>query len=325
MTTARKLHTPIRIGLSVLLACSQSLACAAAFGADTTSNVQAHEETPVKIAQTAPVQLRASAVPVLTPGAIEAANLLGIMPKVERLRQLGQNHVDGQPMSDEEMALKVDIMDRIMGGSLEVRMTAGRIDRELAWSFSGQGMLQAKRQKILNYLFAANFMQGGILGTLSGPMFLDKKPQVGTELLLLASSIGLFLSTVSFAEARVQHSKHMDDETTVLAYVYNLNPPEPHHKPEIITKFMRSVPPGATDNRTRVQALMDQWQRGRYLRSTDETNLRKLSAYQPDDAHWKENISLLSARIRMLFDTQSTIEEFDGELLDLMRACDVGA
>jgi hypothetical protein len=312
----------MRIGMSVLLACTQSLACAA-FGADASTALQAPEETPVKMAQSAPVQLRASAVPVLTPGAIEAAKLLNILPKVERLRQLAQNHVDGQPMTDEEMALKVDVMDRIMGGSLEVRMVAGRIDRELAWSFSGQGMLQAKRQKILNYLFAANFMQGGILGTTSGPMFLDKKPQVGTELLLLASSIGLFLSTVSFIEAKNQGSKRMDDETTVLAYVYDLNPPEPNHKPEIVTKFMRSVPPGATDNKTRVQSLMGNWQRGRYLRSTDETNLRRLSAFQPDGAHWKENISLLTARIRMLFDTQWTMEQLDGELLDLLRACDV--
>ncbi len=139
----------------------------------------------------------------LTPGAREAGKLLGILPKVERLMQLNRNRAEGAPYTDEELALKVDVLDKVLGGSLEVRMVSGRIDRELAWSFSSQGMLQARRQKILNYLFTANFMQGGTLGVLSGPAFLHGDPRRGTELLLIASSIGLGLSTVSFYEARV--------------------------------------------------------------------------------------------------------------------------
>jgi len=325
--TRRKWQTSIGIGLSLLLASWQSLTCAAAFAADPASPANFEKSLPARQSQPAvPIRLAAlsaGSLPALTPGAVEAASLLGILPKVERLRQLGQAHPDGQPMTDEEMALKVDILDRVMGGSLEVRMVAGRIDRELSWAFNGQGMLQARRQKLLNYLFAATFMQGGVLGVLSGPAFLDKKPQVGTELLLLASSIGLALSSISFVVARTSPTKHIDSETTVLAYVFDLNPPEPLHKPDVVTKFMRAVPPDAKDNKTRVQSLMEGWKKGHFLRSTDQISLRKLAAYQNQGENLKENISLLGSRIRMLFDTQWTIEQLDAELLELLRATDV--
>jgi len=247
--------------------------------------------------------------------------LLGIAPKVDRLIQLGQqpNH---DATSDEELALKVDVLDRVIGGSLEVRMVADRIDRELAWAFSGQGMLNARRQKLLNYLFTANFMQGGILGTLSGPMFLHGQPDVGTELLLLASAIGLSLSTVSFIAAR-SGSKPIDGGTTVLADVFHLSQPEPDHNPEMVWKFLNSAPPQSTDNKTRIESLIAGWRKGRYLRSSEQRELQKLAALDGVTAKDRENVGLVSNRIRMLFDTQWTLEQLDGELLDILRATNI--
>jgi hypothetical protein len=260
----------------------------------------------------------------LTPGAKEAATLLGIMPKIDRLIQLRQTReARGEEMiSDDELALRVEVLDKVMSGCLEVRMVSDRIDRELSWSFASQGMLQAKRQRILNYLFTANFMQSGILGTISGPMFLHGKPVVGTELLLLASSIGLGLSTASFVETR-SGSKKIDGETTVLAHIFELPMTEPPHRFDTVVKFMTSVPPGSTTNKTRRQELIEGWKRGHYLRSTSEKNLEKLSALQPAAQKYKENISLISRRIRMLFDAQWSVQQLDGEMLDLLRATDI--
>jgi hypothetical protein len=225
-------------------------------------------------------------------------------------------------MTDEELGLKVDVLDRIMGGSLEVRMVAGRIDRELSWSFGAQGMLQGKRQRLLNTLFALNFMQGGILGVLSGPAFLHGEPKTGTELLLIASSVGLGLSVISLYESK-SGTKVIDGEPTVLANMFNLNPPESLHKPDMVIKFMNSVPPGKAETRTRIQALMDGWKNGHYLRSTETHHLQKLSAFTPPGEKYKENLGILSDRIRMLFDTQWTVEQLDFGLLDLLRSTDL--
>ncbi len=357
----KKVQMQIRIYLSLCLICCLAINWQAAFAAEQSSPGPAAEandalepgsavaaeftaaapaESPATAIATAPTESQATApsadqsapirlaalnsttAGVLTPGAREVAVLLGILPKVERLMQLSQSRSQSQPMSDEEMGLKVDVLDHIMGGSLEVRMISGRIDREVAWAFSGQGMLQAKRQKILNYLFAANFMQGGMLGIFSGPSFLHGYPKMGTELLLLGSSIGLGLSLISFVEAR-SGSKKMDSEVTVLADVYGLNPPEPLHKPQIVTKYMNSVPPESSDNKTRVQILMARWQKSHTLSSTEERTLRKMSAYQPAGEQYRENISLLAKRIRMLFDTQWTLEQLDADLLELLRATDI--
>jgi hypothetical protein len=260
----------------------------------------------------------------LTPGALEAATLLGIRSKVERLialrRERSNQKSDG--MSDEELDLRVDILDRVLEGSLEVRMVSDRIDRELAWAFAGQGMLQAKRQRMLNYLFTANFVQSGVFGVVSGPLFLHGLPIAGTEMLLLGSSIGLGLSTITLLETRSGH-KAIDGETTVLASVFQLPQPEPPHRFDTIVKFMHSIPPQSTAGTTRIQSLIDDWKRGHYLRSMSESHLTKLAAVQPAADRYRENIKLISDRIRMLFDTQWTVQQFDGEMLDLMRAMDI--
>lgn len=309
--TGRSLLRSSIIAISIA---AQTSSLLPAFGAGAAAG--APEPEPTKLAYD--VSLRP---PSMTPGAIEAAKLLNILPKVERLIELNQQRTS-DAMSDEELALKVDIMDRTLKGAMEVRVVADRIDRELSWAFNSQGGMLAKRQKILNFLFAANFLQGGTLGVLSGPMFLHGNPRAGTELLLLGSSIGLGLSFVSFYEARTG-SRKIDSETTVLAEVYDLPHPDWLHQPDVVYRFMKSVPPGSTDNKTRVQALIDKWKQQHRLRSTEEKNLVKLAAVEPAASKYHETIRLVGDRIRMLFDTQYTVEQLDGEFLDLLRATDV--
>lgn len=265
-------------------------------------------------------------VTTLSPKAREAATLLGILPKVERLIEIKKAKAAGgsDVLSDEELSLKVDILDRVMGASLEIRMVGGRIDRELAWAFSGQGMLLGKRQRNLNYLFTANFIQIGILGVLSGPAFLDNHPTTGTKLLLLASSIGLGLSSLAFLEAR-RGSKEIDGGNTVLGQVFHLESPTPQdHDTEIVTKFLNSVPPSSVTKQSRVETLVEGWKKGHFMRAnSSEKSLQKLAAIQPPGKHYRETPGLLSTRIRMLFDTQYTIELLHEELLELLRATEV--
>ncbi|MBU6452754.1 MAG: hypothetical protein KGS72_13290 [Cyanobacteria bacterium REEB67] len=258
----------------------------------------------------------------LTPGAREAADLMGIMPQVERLIALRQSRTSQDPlnMSDEELNLKVFLLDRIVGQSLEVRMVSDRIDRELAWAYTGKGMLEARRQRNLNFLFSANFLQGGILGTIAGPEFLHGDSRAGSELLLLASAIGLGLSTMSFVEAR-SGSKKMDGEVTVLADIFGLKQTsDPQHRPDVVIKYMTSVPPLSVNNQTRRDALIASWKRGHYLRSTEERQLSKVAAIQLPGERNRENIGDLGNRIRMLYDVQWSVEQLDADLLELLRA-----
>lgn len=262
----------------------------------------------------------------LTPGAREAANLLGILPKVEKLMQLKQarSGQENMALSDEELGLKVDVLDRVLGASMEVRMVSGRIDRDLSWAFAGQGMLNAKQQKILNYLFMANFMQIGVLGVLSGPAFLNGRGALGSELLLLASSIGLSLSVLSFAQANIGYKKRVDGDATILTDVYKIQKPATdEHQPKLVIKYLDSVPPNSRDGKTRSQALIEGWKKGKYLRNMNEITLEKLSAVEPAGKKYKIGANEFQKRIRMLFDTQYTIELFHEELLELLRAAEI--
>ncbi len=256
----------------------------------------------------------------LTPGAREAANLIGVLPKVERLQQLRQSH-PGTELTDEELALKVELLDQIMGAALEVRMVADRIDRELSWAYNGKGMMEAKKQKYLNYLFIASFMQGGILGVTAGREFLLHHTNTGAELLLVASSVGLGLSIIQTIVQRQKGSKPIDGGTTTLAHVFNLqDQKEEQHNPEIVYKFLDSPPLGTT-GKSRKDLLIEDWKKGHYLQK--KANLYTLAAMEKSPGKYKENIAILGNRIRMLFDTQWTVEQLDAELLELLRATDV--
>lgn len=256
----------------------------------------------------------------LTPRAREAAEILGLSQRVERLLQLkGQRTDSSANISDEEMALKLGILDKVLGASLEVRMVAGRIDRELGWAYNGHDMLQAKRQRNLNMIFTANFLQLGVLGTLSGPLFLTGQSKAGGELLLIADSVGLALTALATAESR-SGKKKIDGGTTILAEVFHLDSNDkPDHRIEVVTAYLNAIPPDSKDKKTRIEALVAGWKKGKYLTSESTDNLQKLSGINPTGQS-KEDIGLLTKRIRMLFDTQYTVEMLHEGLLELLRA-----
>jgi len=83
----------------------------------------------------------------LTPGGKEAATLLGILPKVDRLIELRQARGADSPISDEELGLKVDVLDRVLRGTLEVRMVSDRIDRELSWHLLAKACFREKDKR----------------------------------------------------------------------------------------------------------------------------------------------------------------------------------
>jgi hypothetical protein len=256
----------------------------------------------------------------LTPAAREAASLLGILPKVERLIQIRNSKTDPDSVpTDEEMDLKVDVLDKVLGASLEVRMITDRIDRELTWSFAIMNMLQSKRQRNLNILFTANFLEAGILGVIAGGYFLKKQDQTGIEILLVSASIGLGLTALSIMGSRSGKRK-IDGKTTILADVFHLPQPEPEHSFGLITRFLNSPQPDSSDNKTRIEILVDNWKEHRFLRKIDEPNLVRLASAQPEARKMKENIGLISTRIHMLSDTQLSVEQLDIGLLELLRA-----
>ena len=116
----------VLVGLSLVLGFAQTLNYAALAAAE--SVVTQTEQTSTQSPKMRLNALSTNTSSGLTPAAEEAASLLGILPQVERLMQLSKNRTDSQTMSDEELSLRVEVLDKIMGGTLEVRMVAGRID-----------------------------------------------------------------------------------------------------------------------------------------------------------------------------------------------------
>ena len=129
------------------------------------------------------------------------------------------------------------------------------------------------------------------------------------NLLLLASSIGLGLSTISFIEAR-SGSKKMDMDPTVLTYIYGLDAPDPVHKPVIILKYLAAVPPHSNADKTRIEILKEGWQKGHYLKSTQERDLERLAGLEPENVKFSEDLAPLfsenSYAVRYTMDNRTT-------------------
>lgn len=255
---------------------------------------------------------------VLSPEGKEAAELLGITAEVaELLRMKEQGNYGTDVLSDHELAVRVRVMDKVMGASLEVRMVSDRIDRELSWAYIGKGMIDSRRQRNVNYLVAGNFMQGGILGTLSGPLVLDEQPKASTEVLLVASTVGMGLSLLSVLASHIGWKK-IDGETTVLADLFNLPQKQVQTThPSIVYKFLNSPAPESGTSATRLDKLKEAWKKGNYLKTTNEHWLARLAAVKGTKGF--ETSGLLACRIRMLYDTQGAVQQLDHGLLDIMR------
>jgi hypothetical protein len=262
-----------------------------------------------------------------TPGkisadALEVANLMGILPQVERLRQL-KSQSSQQPgviPSDEQMALELFLMEKVFGASLQVRTVADRIDGELAYAYDVRSILTAKRDKALNYNFIANFGQGSALGSTAGGLFLGAQPLAANMCLLSTSGFSILL-TLAALKLQSGGKRVSDSGTNMLAHFLDLNPGPENTFPDLVWKYLNAVPAGASESRR--QQTLDHWRAARRLSEKSENAKRAVSAMPTTNVSQKESIGLLTDRTFMLHYVHADVEQLDASLLDLLKYMDM--
>ena len=262
-----------------------------------------------------------------TPGkisadALEVANLMGILPQVERLRQLKSQspQAPGVVPGDEQMALELYLMEKVFGASLQARTVADRIDGELAYAYDVRSILTAKRDKALNYDFIANFGQGSALGSTAGGLFLGNQPLAANLCLLTTSGFSILL-TLAALKMQSGGKRTSDSGVNMLAQYLNLEPGPENQYPDLVWKYLNAVPAGATVSR-RQQTLVH-WRAAKRINEDLDKAKRAVASMPISDKPQKESIGLLTDRTFMLHYVHADVEQLDSSLLDLLKYMDL--
>lgn len=262
-----------------------------------------------------------------TPGkisadALEVATLLGILPQVEKLRQLKSQSTQapGSIPSDEQLALELFVMEKVFGAAMQVRTVADRIDGELAYAYDVRSILTAKRDRNLNYDFIANFGQGSALGSTAGGLFLGAQP-LAANLCLLSTSGFSILLTLAALKMQSGGKRVSDSGTNMLAHYLDLNPGPENQYPDLVWKYLNAVPAGATMSRR--QQTLEHWRAARRVNERSDKAKRAVAAMPATNVPQKESIGLLTDRTFMLHYVHADVEQLDSSLLDLLKYMDL--
>ncbi|HEY9731967.1 MAG TPA: hypothetical protein V6C89_08645 [Drouetiella sp.] len=273
----------------------------------------------------------------LTPGAADAAKLLDIEKQVAELiviRKTNGNRI----ATHQQLRLETLLLEKILGGALEVRKAVDRVDREKHYQIDVvMAELTGRRDRFMHKCDVANFMQTGILKSIAGICFFNGQPNAGGDLLEVVTSFNVILASASLAASRGGKRK-IDSVPNSLAQFVNLSPPREYRLSALMERFIDSPPPqgSAGPNSTeesslsvnntgasRKQLLIERWKEHGIVPEKNRPTVMARLAYMPSERDQKvDTIKLASARLRMLFDVRTEMESFDDELLALLRSAD---
>jgi hypothetical protein len=248
----------------------------------------------------------------------EAAKLLQVEQYAANI--INMNRTGARNGADlQTLALDLYMLEKILGGALEVRQVVDRIDQEKHYQFDillPQLVRVRDRVDLLNN--TATFTEIGVLKNIAAGDFYRKSNQAGLTTLMTMDAIAVLLSTANLAYQRFYRHKQ-DSQVNVLANVFKFDTPSQYHFSSLISSYLEGVPPGSANGITRKQQLLDHWKQTGRLPKNRRTAEALASLPSMHDKR-VETIELVNKRVQMLFDVRGTVETLDSGLLQLLTA-----
>ena len=258
---------------------------------------------------------RISSTPLSTPLPPKAAAAARILKVEGLIAELQNGSADG----DRRMDLQLSLLENILGGSMELRDAADKVQGELNYQNDVvlAGLL-GRRGKTLQKLFELNFIQANTMGATAGWCYLNYRSKAGNQLFAIANSVGLLINTLSLLATHGGFKK-IDQGPNSLADFFNLQSEGSHGFTPMVWDFLNSPDTERGAGKTRRQYLQDIWKQHKVVNvNIDNDNMKARLASMPS-AKW-DSIKLVVNRITLLSSLGAKLEEFDGELLSLLRA-----
>jgi len=218
--------------------------------------------------------------------------------------------------ADNRVDTQLALIKRIMQNTLEVRASCDQIDNQLSQEYTAKEAILAARSRGIQYNNILNFAQSGTLGVVAQSLALNNRSNQANILDLISGSAVLVLSSAALLQQRMG-KRPFKPELNMLAHVLTPACATKESIPPSVWQYLNS---SATANGlTRRESLIERWKKSGVITTNlkSERNLVKLSAC--DETSKKESVRIITDRIVMLHDVQTTIESMDKQLVRTLR------
>jgi hypothetical protein len=243
-------------------------------------------------------------------GADDATRLLHLEPLIAEMNSLTSAD------SERKRELQLTLLETLIAGSLDMTVAGDRCQKELNYQYDVVlAQLLSRQSNFMQKTYEANFIQGGTFGSIAGYLFFKKKLNAAGNVLLVTSGIGAGLTAISFLALQGGWRKNQTGPNS-LADFFNLRPD--HGFSPLVYAYLNSASPKRADGKTRRQCLMEYWTTDGVatIDLKNKRNLEKLGSMP--SCKW-DSIKLVLNRIALLSSLREQYNEFDVELLDLLR------
>ncbi|PWT99971.1 MAG: hypothetical protein C5B53_04730 [Candidatus Melainabacteria bacterium] len=255
---------------------------------------------------------------VLSAKGTDMAELLGIMPLIDKLSTL-----ELEPSSDPakellRLKLKQQLTDKILIATLQVRDVTARIDREIARFDRIQGALESNRDRAIRLNSLANTVGMGLISEIgqAGELKVNENPGEITQ--LVGGGIGMALSGIALRQ-QSGGKQRLRPKPNMLAKIFNCRTDSDTEYPQVIWDYLNRVPVGSNDGQTRLELLLKHWQHYKYFgnlkMASSRTRIANLTNTSPRGV---TNIALLQDQSDLLADVRSEVFQLDRDLLELL-------
>jgi len=241
---------------------------------------------------------------------MQAADILGIQEHVDRLLALQKKGDSLNNQSEEVLLLKSFIVRKIYRGMLEVRQACNKIDLELAYTYDVMQKEQRRERAIFQLFNLANFAQLSTFYTLE-PFFRIHNYFVTSAICTTTSgALGTTITTFSKLYGAVAKANHVAPPRA-LAHLIDGNPVDTSGMPPLVTKFLDSQ--ALDSDKSRREELFAMWKTRYRIDASKKENLCGIADKK------KASIGLLNSRILLLWSLHTYVQDFDSELLSLLK------
>ena len=244
-------------------------------------------------------------------GADDAARLLHLEPLLAELNSLkpGQD-------PEREQELHITLLETMISGGLDMAVAGDRCQKEFNYqSDVVLAQLNSKQGNFMQKLYEVNFIQGGGFGSTAGGLFLTHHVKPAAVTLRVSGGIGLILTGLSFYGMR-GFSRKTDTGPNSLADFFNIRPDKGFSP--LVMNYLNSPSPKRTGGKSRRQYLMESWTNNS-VATVNLKDQRTLECLGSMPSCKKDRVKLVLNRISLLSSLRQEFNEFDLELLELLR------
>lgn len=242
-------------------------------------------------------------------GANEASDILGVRGNVDRI--LALQAAGGAP-SEELLWNKAIVLKQLLLGYLEVRQTSDLLDEAIDETYDAIDKQVRSVNRRVELANIVNFTTFGVLFNIAAAERLKKKFVRSNVLTFVSGSltagIGAAAVGLSYTGASIDRCR-----PNPLAGIFGLDKVSVP-LPELVGKYIDASPSGSTKSRR--EAMLSLW-KTQFGLSESIASRQILAADSPNRHH--ASLRLLNQRLALLFSLNALAEQFDSELLALLR------